>query len=361
MRGFFFLLEDHGPLTLAPSTLREHVSPEAEAALRACGVVRAAPRARSLRCDLEPLCFREVLDAPRGASTPCVAVCRRDPPECDEIEVTDEQLAQVAIAIEPLHLLLRSLFAVVGPVPPARAPFDSAIALGEQSYDGARRDVFFLFRPDGPSLPMWLSVRERAERSTLVLVSTGRHIDPDVLTRHAPGAKVEVARLEDRVVLRSGQLTALVPLHAVAPIASTTRAEVPAIRPLPPYKAWKDLHFSLGDGHTLLVRVSGVTVRRTYFDLGMAHKSTRNPTAPWKLLAAVCNGRGKFDWKEFGDFGAAKTLVSELQRLLRTAFGIADNPFEKYRMGEGWRPNFRASPGPGGTVEDQGVRDDEKW
>ncbi len=361
MRGFFALLEDHGALTMRPSALREHVSPAAEAALRASGVLRHAPRASSLPCDVDATCSREVLDAPDGASAPFVGVCTRDPSECDAIEVSEERLAQIAIAIDPLVLLLRSLFAVIGAPLSMRAPSDTPLALGEQAFDGERRDVFLALRPTASAIPMFLSLRERAERQTLLLVPTARKIDPEIMTRHAPGAKVEVARLDDRVVVRSGELTALVPLHAVASIASTARAEAPAIRPLPPYKAWKDLHFSLADGHTLLVRTSGVTVRRSYVDLGMAHKTSRNPTAPWTLLVAVCNGRGQFDWKALGDFGAAKTQVYELQRLLRAAFGIADNPFEKYRTGHAWRPKFRASPGPGGTMDDQGVRDDEKW
>jgi hypothetical protein len=144
--------------------------------------------------------------------------------------------------------------------------------------------------------------------------------------------------------VRSGEL-ALAPRLRVAPPPKHARAAVvPAVEPLPAYSRWEDLHLSLADGLTLRVGVGRARVRRSYIDLGMAHRTTRDPRAPWRLVVAVCHGYGTFRWKDFGSYDAVKVLVSETSKLLRAAFALDDLPFTPIRGG-GWRSKYRASPG----------------
>src|SRR5262249_8044203 len=101
---------------------------------------------------------------------------------------------------------------------------------------------------------------------------------------------------------------------------------------------------SLADGLTLRVRVGKEVVRRSYIDVGMAHRRTRNARDTWKLLVAVCHGYGTFAWKDFGSYDTAKVLVSATSKALRAALALGDLPFEPIKPA-GWRSKFRASPG----------------
>ncbi len=82
----------------------------------------------------------------------------------------------------------------------------------------------------------------------------------------------------------------------------------------------------------------------------MASLKNRAPTATWKLLVLICEGEGKFDWKDIAPSReTTRKHVSNLRKALQGLFGNADDPFVEH---EGdYRPRFRARvgmPGEGG-------------
>ena len=78
------------------------------------------------------------------------------------------------------------------------------------------------------------------------------------------------------------------------------------------------------------------------FDLGFAGAS-RNPIDKWKYVTAICAGHGTFRWRQFGSYKTAKNAVAVVQKLLKTAFGLSDNPIHRYKSAIGWQAKFFAS------------------
>jgi hypothetical protein len=160
----------------------------------------------------------------------------------------------------------------------------------------------------------------------------------DILQRFAEPLRSRLPPEEARV------LDALV---ALAADAGTTRhahappAESPTLAPLLGATSWGDLRISLIDGHTVRVGCGKRAVRRTFADLGLSGRASREPTRKWEMLVAVCGGHGTFDWRAFGDFHAASQAMSVLRAKLRGAFGLGGDPFHDW---DGrWRARFLAS------------------
>jgi hypothetical protein len=107
---------------------------------------------------------------------------------------------------------------------------------------------------------------------------------------------------------------------------------------------WRDVRMSPVDGHTLRIQRGRRFVRRTYADLGLYDKRTREPTEKWWMLLDTCKDNGVLHWDGFIEFNAAKQAVFVLNRQLKAAFGFYDNPFYKGSARSGWRTKFIASP-----------------
>ena len=103
-----------------------------------------------------------------------------------------------------------------------------------------------------------------------------------------------------------------------------------------------ELALRVTDGHTIRVTHHRKRIHATYIDLGLATK-TRAPTREWALLLDVCAGHGAFRWKTYGTINTAKQRVFVLRGKLKAAFGLADEPFHKFRVVDGWRATFFAS------------------
>jgi DNA-binding response OmpR family regulator len=121
----------------------------------------------------------------------------------------------------------------------------------------------------------------------------------------------------------------------LAPIAGGLAKEIGASR-------WKDIKITAIDGHTLRVQCGKQTVRRTYVDLGFAG-ANREPIKKWAVLLALCAGHGTFRWKRFGSYDTAKNAVSVVQKLLKEAFSLEENPIERHSVANAWRARFFAS------------------
>lgn len=307
MRAYFEAVEAGSPI-VRTDRMEAALAPEHLAALRACGLLRSTGR---------------------------------DPFE--EVSLPD------------LTRVLRALYGIEsrGLAVPTR--FESLpVPLGWIRDEGGDRDAMLFV---GPHLTLPRSFRKGGR--ALVLVPTARRVSPELRDRCPPGAAYVVEVLDEVLAVRGGRIVRagvaaphaadLGPPPAVAaPVSalpSVPAASPPAAsRRLPGAPRWNAIEFTLLDAHTVRIDFPGVSVCRSYVDLGMAHARSRQPTRPWQLLVELCEGYGIFLSRAFGDAVATKKLVSRLAAILRDVFGLPDTPFHPYRPKEGWRAKFVAHP-----------------
>jgi hypothetical protein len=347
MRAFFDLLARFGTTPIPSATFSAEVSTEAARALRTEGIVRRGPLARHFACGGdEASCHRIVrgfddddlgIDA-ASSDSPYVAVCGRDPFACDPVEVTREQLAQDVIARDALVRVLVRAFSLSEP---RGVPATEPLFLGESTLDPTPRDVFLVLSPSA-DLALILLARDREPRPATFFVPNGRGIDAALFSRHGDDAHVELARLDDRVVARGAALAAVARFRALRAVPDP----VGEARPLPRLERWNMLRICLVDSETVLLTVDGKNSRRTHVDMGLAMRKSRKPMKPWRLLIAICEGEGRFVWKNFGNYESASRAVSDLRLALKKQLGLDDDPFEVLPDGQGWRPRFEANPEP---------------
>jgi len=379
VRGFLALLARAGTRTIALGAFEEAASPEAQRALRAEGIVRPGPLARTYPCGGdEPGCAREVrgfdddddlgLDAggprpPRDRIAPrvYVAVCSQSPHACPFVEVESDALAQVTITRDRLARAIARLLglSLLPQAPRATEPArdDEPLLLGEEVREGESRDVFLLVHPRA-DLAHRLGARERDARPATFFVPGAQGVDPALFARHGAEARVELARLDDAIGVRGGALVATPRLRVVPGGSGRARVRsgsgdvsgppplADGVRPLPPLERWSDLRVCKVDGETVLLTLYGVSSRRTYVDLGMAAKNNRKPVKAWRVLMAILEEEGRFTWSDFGNYLSAEKAVSDLRGLLKRALGTELDPFDPLDDGQGWRPRFVAKRDP---------------
>jgi hypothetical protein len=342
----------------------------ARAALRAEGIVRDAPRATTWPCD-GIACARDVRELPsKGAGARrLLAVCSRDPAECEIEDVDARDLAQVTIVPDALVAMLRRVLRIDAPRASPRgplaaaAPFDALVLLGEQAGAEGARDVFFGRRPGHAELRALFAERAESARGTWVLVPTARAVEPDLFARY--GARRAEGRLAldalTDVLVVQGERVAVAPrLHVVrasagAPEEARTTGETKAragiARPrsaveqlLPRARRWSEVTlYDHPDPDKVLVEIAGRAAPFTAAELGLATKRARRPTKAFRLLQTICERDGMFDTRAFGSRDASKQLLVDLRVALRGAFGIEDDPFEPYsKAHRAWKPKFRA-------------------
>jgi hypothetical protein len=351
VRGFCDLLARFGVTPIPLATLRAAVAPETERALRDAGIVRAGTLSRHVACGADEAgCSREVRgfddDDDRGHASPTgayVAVCGRSPHECEAVDVTADDLAQVVVAPDAL---VRTLVRVLTLTPARRATKGDIELrlLGESTVDAAPRDALLLLHPRA-DLELRLAARERDARPATIYAPSSLGIDDALFTRFGAGSHVELARLDDRLVVRGGAIVATPRLHIVAPPREPANASTDA-RSLPRVASWLDLRVCAVDGESILLTAYGKSSRRTFVDMGLASKSNRKPLKAWRVLLAMLEGKGQFTWSHFGNYEAAAKAVSDLRKALQRALGCDDDPFVTLPGGEGWRPRFEAKSEP---------------
>jgi hypothetical protein len=221
----------------------------------------------------------------------------------------------------------------------------------EREADDAPTDVFLVPHPRREWLGDFLVARELATRSTRVLVPTARNVLPEVSTRHGAGARVQLEVLEDTLFARDGAIVRAARLHLVRRAEGPTSEPVKRPRPRAAKDVaiaaavgattWEQLKITSIDGHVVRIQCGDKIIRRSFIDLGFGG-GRREPIDKWKYVLALCAGRGQFRWKRFGRFAVVKNGMSVVRKLLRGSFGIAEDPFHRFRAVDGWRARFQA-------------------
>ncbi len=369
LRAVFAAIEA-GRAVVAREELARELSAAEVAALGGLRVLRDAPALTVWPCDVPSRrCGREVLGGAEAA--PFVAVCEGScdgEDRCEDVPLDADRLARWSLDAAALVTSLRAVYRVAGPpvsVAPSAATAADPLRLGEERAEARTRDVFLALSPARGDLAAFLEARERAPRPALVLVPKARAVASERASRHGPGAHVELELLEDAIAVRDGKLARVARPRLVVPAPAPSSLAEPVVADYAVAgnadddahvgsakrggiaaqlgaKRFEDVGIRVIDGLTVRITHQRKYVNASHIDLGLATKKTRNPTSEWKLLLDVCAGHGGFRWKSYGSKENAKQRVSVLQRRLREAFGLADNPFKKFTVVEGWRARFFA-------------------
>jgi hypothetical protein len=364
------------------------------AALRAERVVVDGTPAESLPCGEGGACARDVRDtwegrAKRGATLRWLATCGKDARECDDAWLTDADVRTVVVRASALVQLTARLLGV------ARVPHDLPATWGAPTEPraigveqrgaggGASRDVFLSLRPEREVSAAWLALRERAARPALVVVTTTRRLDPELVARHGPMDRVELLALDQALALESGAVALTLAgagMRALAPERATndvegeraeeaepkTRKKAAAHVPLrktrglalPPVATWRDLRVCLVNPTTVRFDAGGKYARFTAAQLGLASGTTQKPTRAWMVLAMTCDHGGLFTYVKFDKrWGVVRRCVSRLGLRMQELFGVEEPPFERPWNGT-YRAKFIARVGVPGSESDEGTDDD---
>jgi hypothetical protein len=116
--------------------------------------------------------------------------------------------------------------------------------------------------------------------------------------------------------------------------------------PTPPGTRWQDVAIRFLTQHQVHVQVGGTSDVFHFTQMGMADGRT-NPVVPdsrWALLVAFAKGRGVVQWRTTSENRRRQKQKDGLGKVLRTFFGISENPFEPLEDRGGWRARFRVVP-----------------
>lgn len=216
--------------------------------------------------------------------------------------------------------------------------------LGWSLEGGVERAVILCDQPS-QSLRLALHYPHRAR----ILLPCARSLSAAVRDQHGPGRIIEVEALEESLRVVDGRLARAGVRAPDAPdvtVAPQVREAAPLRIPGAP--RWNVVVIARVDANTVYVSVPGRSLRCTYSDLGMAHRSTRKPLRQWEMLLDLCDEGGVFVGRRYGKADATKKVISRLSSALGEIFGLRESAFHRYVRGEGWRTRFRALPYPEG-------------
>jgi hypothetical protein len=109
---------------------------------------------------------------------------------------------------------------------------------------------------------------------------------------------------------------------------------------------WQDVTIRFLTQHQVQVQIGRSSGVFDFTQMGMADGRT-NPVVPdsrWTLLAAFAEGRGVVRWRTTSENRRRQKQKDGLGKVLRTFFGIGENPFEPLEDRRGWRARFRVVP-----------------
>jgi len=152
------------------------------------------------------------------------------------------------------------------------------------------------------------------------------------------------------------------PVKLLRQTKSKTKKEVlftEAVVKLPPKAKWQDLTLSFITTEDIEVKYGDTSIGKySHEDLGFAQKNTewKKPDRCWALLTVLAVA-GNYKLKDFAmtkdhlmnvcevtSQNAVEKQKSDLAKGLRAAFGIQEDPFERYTHETGYQPKFTLLP-----------------
>lgn len=114
--------------------------------------------------------------------------------------------------------------------------------------------------------------------------------------------------------------------------------------PTPEGAKWEDVRINFRDGHTILIRVKGVSGTYNYTQMGMVRKNTASQTLQWELLRDFADGHGTLDWNSPRASRQNQKRKERLSKDLQRFFRIQGDPFTLTKDGRGWESRFVIFP-----------------
>jgi len=334
MKRFLRLLESSWDCKVHTSLFPKEIGESTFDLLCKEGVLEASGQAETYPCPGGGReCPRIIVPMSRNKETPFLAICG-DRRTCMSQPLREEE-THLGLNRRRWVETLRLLYALDGPISCEMPGFFGLSSIGHAN----EADIFLAEKSGGFDPLKFLIGREAMARPTRLLVPTSKPIDPFIAQRYGRGARAQIIFLEDELAIRDDAIVLLrsEPTETAPPAS-------PSAQPihLPQGTTWRDVRLYRIDGHTLSVRAGSFHKRVTYIDLGMASAQNREPTKQWDLLMALCDDGSTLRWH--GDAETVRRQVSYLRARLREAFGLKDDPFERYAKGRGhgWQSRFRA-------------------
>ncbi len=161
----------------------------------------------------------------------------------------------------------------------------------------------------------------------------------------------DLAPVDDREELRASRSPGPVP-----------RGGMPFVAP----ERWEGLRICLVDGRTVRFSVPGQrSVSISASQLGLTKGNTRDQelALSWKLLVALCEGRGQCDWRVLGhtSFDSFKQHSTKLRAALRAAVGLEGDPLPVCNRWEGVKTRFIAMPEEDSPLLRDGGFSTQRW
>lgn len=292
-------------------------------------------------------CFHEVV---HRADDRISAVCRCEPPMCDTVYLTAQELIVYELDRWKLYTKIGELL---------------FLDMNAETLQDLRKTTQLGFDTPmaGSLFPVFLTIQYRQEDfhdvvSTIAarqpgpfifITPTAQFFTPScrsILDDH----KALFLTLPDIMALSDGKPTgnptvtdALIRFHSSVVPAAGPGDGVRRFK-TPSGAQWSDLEIRFIYGDKVSVKVISETGVFNCAEMGMASKKNGEPTEQWKLLREFANGHGSFDW---GSPKADRVVQKQRENLakdLRAFFRIAGDPFFYVKETKGWQARFRIEP-----------------
>jgi len=284
-----------------------------------------------------------------------VAVCRRDPRGCDDVQLSRSDIVVHQLDLQKLSAHISVLFG-----------FSSEGSVRDRVGQPFRAFYLGFFRPTAiSSIPAYFLVCHEPQGYSNGLERLAvRHSGPWIIVLptmdlvDSASAQVLRERQVISVVLDdclgidgSGGLTLLEPPETLLAglreselqRLAKARKRAPLRFPVDPGTPWSAITMTFLDQETVEVRYLGKPTILTPGQMGMASRRNGRPTKQWILLRTFAAGEDGTIRGKGGDWPAAEVRQRQiLVRILRDFFKIHSEPIVRTDDGRGWRILLKA-------------------
>ena len=110
--------------------------------------------------------------------------------------------------------------------------------------------------------------------------------------------------------------------------------------PLPKDAKWHKLTIKFFDGHTVKIGYEGMATKTfDYKDMGFGNDKTNNPDTKWDFLKVIAENGGSLTALKY-ERRFSRNVKYEVNKLLKTFFGMKDDPIPRYNRTDGYKPLF---------------------
>ena len=285
----------------------------------------------------------------KHADDDIVAVCQCNPPDCDTVTLTRQQVIVYEVDIRRLseavvealglmrsflkHEVFGRTYQIGSFRPQEGYDFPVVLFLATEPNDlqaavsgvAARSEgPFILFTPTQElwTPTSWAIVKDRnAGAGTLTELLE--------MTEHGLAARPAAERLLTDFRLR----------HLPPPAKDARGVKFPT----PPGAVWSNIRMSFPlDDHSVTIKVFGIQEMFHCTDIPtMARKKNRRPTKVWETLLDFAKGKGNLNWKDPYERSMFEKRVERLSHILMEFFQISGNPIKLESHNHRWVAQFQ--------------------